>query len=242
MSIKLKISIFILLICSLSSFCQEYSISGLILDSTTNLPIPYSTVEIIGKGKGTVSNSSAIFSFSFTSDNNSDTLLFKALGYYDKSIQIQKIQFDSINTIPLKPKMYSLREVSISPQSDVSKTTIRGNYCKKTKSCFYMQNWMQIAVYIENDDNSCEIIDNVSFYIFKPGKTRTPFRIRIYAVDSISGYPGDDLLKDNLIVKPKKKGWFAKPQHQPVFQVRISTSPHFTPSGYRIYYNNIIRI
>lgn len=210
MPIKLKILIIAFLFCSLSSLCQEYSISGLIRDSITNLPIPYSTVEIMRKGKGTASNSSAIFTFSITSDNISDTLLFKVLGYIDKSIQMQKFQFDSTNTISLKPKIYPLQEVTVSPQTGFSQTRILGNYDKKVYGGWRMQNWMQIAVYIENDDNSNVIIDNVSFYIRKDGNPRTPFRIRIYAVNSISGNPGKDILKENLIVKPKKSGWFTK--------------------------------
>ena len=244
MLIKLKIIIIAILVCSLSSLCQEYSISGLIRDSTTNQPIPYSTVEIMGKGKGTATNSSAFFSFSFTSDNINDTLLFRALGYYDKSIQMQKLQFDSTNTISLKPKIYPLQEVTVSHQSDISQTRVLGNYDKKVYSGWHMQNWMQVAVYIENDDNSSAIIDNVSFYIRKEGKPRTPFRIRIYAVDSISGNPGEELLKENLIVKPKKSGWFTKDVSK--YQINVPINGYFVAmewinAGKKYYYFTKIR-
>ena len=59
----------------------------------------------------------------------------------------------------------------------------------------------EVALYMPNNEKGEGIIKNVGFFITKNGKPKTPFRVRIYAMND---KPTDDLLNMNVIITAKK--------------------------------------
>jgi hypothetical protein len=85
-----------------------------------------------------------------------------------------------------------------------------GNHKRIPSGSFYLDtHGQQTAFYIQNETKKSGSLQSVSFYLSKKGNTDAPFRVHIYAPDSISGKPGVELLPEIVIMKPDHgKGWF----------------------------------
>jgi hypothetical protein len=193
---------------------QNIVLSGQIFDETTGESIPYTTIEIFEKEIGTAANSNGIFSLQLPNDFINQTLSISALGYSKKEIQINN-EFDIKNcSIYLEPQIYTLPEFTFRDLSGQTEQLGNIPVDKEFGGIFSGSSiGKQVAVYMKTQTNYPAIIKSVSFHIEK--KTRgfkranTPFRIRIYGVDTISRGPGQDLIIEDLIVSgPKKGGWF----------------------------------
>jgi hypothetical protein len=193
---------------------QNIVLSGQIFDETTGESIPYTTIEIFEKEIGTAANSNGIFSLQLPNDFINQTLSISALGYSKKEIQINN-EFDIKNcSIYLEPQIYTLPEFTFRYLSGQTEQLGNIPVDKEFGGIFSGSSiGKQVAVYMKTQTNYPAIIKSVSFHIEK--KTRgfkranTPFRIRIYGVDTISRGPGQDLIIEDLIVSgPKKGGWF----------------------------------
>lgn len=64
-------------------------ISGIITDSETGEALPYATIGIISKGKGTVTNEDGEFGLKITRDCIDDSLRVSYLGYYNRKILVK---------------------------------------------------------------------------------------------------------------------------------------------------------
>lgn len=67
-----------------------YNLSGIITDAVNGQPLPYATIGIKSRGKGTISNYEGEFSLRLTSDFLNDTLLISYLGYYNRIIPVNQ--------------------------------------------------------------------------------------------------------------------------------------------------------
>jgi hypothetical protein len=68
-----------------------YQISGVVSDKESGEPLPYVTLGIYKKGKGTVSNSSGRFGFKVTSEELGDSLKISHLGFKNMIIPIRAL-------------------------------------------------------------------------------------------------------------------------------------------------------
>jgi hypothetical protein len=64
-------------------------ITGLILDAETSEPLPFATIALKNKGRGTVSNNNGEFGLKITSDFANDTLSVSYLGYVGREIPLK---------------------------------------------------------------------------------------------------------------------------------------------------------
>ena len=87
------------------------TIRGLVLDSTDNSTLPFSTISIFNKGVGTISNLDGEFNFKINEDYFADTLVISHLGYEPLLLRISEI--DTNRTFKLKTKTISLQEILI---------------------------------------------------------------------------------------------------------------------------------
>jgi len=96
---------------SASGFSQENSIeiSGHVLDTQTNLPIPYATIYNKTNQSGTITNDDGYFKLAQLSVN--DTLVFSFVGYEKLQIVVSKPLINY--TFSLQPKTEILGEFVI---------------------------------------------------------------------------------------------------------------------------------
>lgn len=91
-------------------------VTGKILDNETSEPLPFATVALKNKGKGTVSNINGEFGLKITPDFLNDTLSISFLGYLRKEIPV-KNAFGANFTIPMKREYISIPEIIIRNQN-----------------------------------------------------------------------------------------------------------------------------
>jgi hypothetical protein len=65
-------------------------ISGIITDDETNEPLPFATIGILSKGKGTVSNNNGEFVLKITRDCINDSLSVSYVGYFIRKIPVKE--------------------------------------------------------------------------------------------------------------------------------------------------------
>ncbi len=98
--VKVFLSVFFISIC----FNSEAQVSGVILDHSTEAPIPFVNIWVSGKMNGTTSDKSG--AFSLPSLSPSDTIVFSSAGYMSKRVaaneDIAKVLLEK-NVIALRP-------------------------------------------------------------------------------------------------------------------------------------------
>jgi hypothetical protein len=91
-------------------------ISGIITDSETGEALPYATIGIISKGKGTVTNEDGEFGLKITRDCIDDSLRVSYLGYYNRKILVRQAIDNNFN-IKMMREYISIPEIIIRNQA-----------------------------------------------------------------------------------------------------------------------------
>lgn len=89
-----------------------YMVAGTILDDESGEPLPYATIEITNKGKGTVTNSNGDFNLKISRDCITDTLTVSYIGFLRRKIPIKKALGNNF-TIRMKREFVSIPEIII---------------------------------------------------------------------------------------------------------------------------------
>ncbi|MBL7111225.1 MAG: carboxypeptidase-like regulatory domain-containing protein [Bacteroidales bacterium] len=109
MSIRIA---FVLSFISIVSSAQDYwQISGIVTNSETLKPLPYTNIRILNKSLGTISNQQGRFIIRLPVEFRSDTLTFSYLGFKKQILPLGQVTTDSI-IISLQPEVYELKEVT----------------------------------------------------------------------------------------------------------------------------------
>lgn len=90
-------------------------ITGVIIDDETSEPLPYATIALVNRGKGTVSNNNGEFGINITPDLLNDTLSVSYLGYYGRNVAVKKAVGNNF-TIAMKREFISIPEIIIRNQ------------------------------------------------------------------------------------------------------------------------------
>ena len=177
---------------SISALAQ---LKGIVKDSITGKPISYVNISVQNENLGTTSEENGEFTIDVT--DKSKRLIFSALGYEKKTINISKL-----SEVKLKPTAFALDEVII-----VKK------YETRQKEIGIEENTI-----FEAFDNGPRI--DVKFFPYFPSYKKTKFikqvviftdskideatfKIHFYSLDS-NGFPGDELLGKDFIVSVSK--------------------------------------
>lgn len=87
-------------------------ITGKIVDDETSEPLPYATIALKNKGKGTVTNINGDFGLKIIPDYFNDTLFVSYLGYQGREIPVKNV-FGNNFTISMKREFVSIPEIII---------------------------------------------------------------------------------------------------------------------------------
>lgn len=115
-----------------SAFQKIGSVSGKITDEDTGEPLPYATVAITNKGKGTVTNFNGEFVLKISPDMYEDTLSVSFLGYKGRMIPVQQALGGALS-LSMRREYFPIPEIIIRnqiPQEILTKTRhyIQRNY------------------------------------------------------------------------------------------------------------------
>jgi hypothetical protein len=188
------------------SFAQT-SIKGTVIDKKTNEPIPFSSVGIIGKTMGTVSNENGYFELVLKEINETDSLKISAIGYQSKSYTVKQAKNFTAEKIYLNESAVLLNEVVIKPSKTITKVLGNKNY-NKNISCSFQgvdNNYkgVQAAIKANNKKGRVVWIENFNFFISKNDAADSAmFRLNFYKEDK-NGMPGENILRQPIVFKTK---------------------------------------
>ncbi|GAB3196785.1 hypothetical protein ABID22_003473 [Pontibacter aydingkolensis] len=196
------------------TFAQAVKISGKVLDTTTQQPVPYANIGIAGKEIGTVANNSGEFSFKVDTKDlpSSGSIIVSCVGYESIELPIN-INASKPYLVELKQESFNIAEVSIKPRKLKKKVLGKNDREYLTSTLFF-------TVYDEVDDKLGRELGNIiklsgqeclvkdfNFYINHNQFERIKLRLNLYAV--VDGLPDKSILNQDIIFElgDKQKGW-----------------------------------
>ena len=111
---RLSTILLIFFFCSCQLYSQGYIfISGNVIDSVTQKPIPYVHITVKNRGLGVVSNENGEFEIQIQEKYGQDSLLFSAIGYYSLNISITDISPKENFIACLQQRIYTIFETKV---------------------------------------------------------------------------------------------------------------------------------
>lgn len=177
--------------CSLSA-----QIKGVVKDSLTGKPIPYTNIWVANENIGTTSEEDGTFTLNITDQNKN--LIFYASGFEKKTIKASKTL-----VVNLKPKVYEIEAVVVTSKSKNTKIIEIG----KTNNDIYQSfdNGPRIDTKFfpySSAYKKMKFIKSVSIETDSRIENAT-IKIHFYSVDA-NGFPGEEMLDKDFIVTVEK--------------------------------------
>lgn len=134
-----------------------------------------------------------------------DSILIKALGFYDKKISVENLFTNKEYRIYIEPRIYNLKEVVINPE-EVSHKTI-GIYKRKPSGSWARSNGNMIAIKLFDYRKAKHLISCLYFFVTEATNFNSKFRIHVFNSD-IFGKPNQQILIDSVATSsPLKNQW-----------------------------------
>jgi len=192
---RTRITLILSLLFPLTLFSQ---ISGIIIDKTTNKPIPYSNIWVKNEFLGTTSDFNGNFNLNDSLINRN--LIISAIGYETQEFNINKKSIQ----ILLVQKTYEIEEVVIKPVKKKSK--VIAQFKESEIEHYYSSGarpWIAARYFKYNSKyKETPFIEHIKIMTMSYSDTAI-FGLRFLSVNE-TGKPSDDLLSELIIIRPKK--------------------------------------
>jgi len=90
-------------------------LTGIVIDSESEEPLPFATIALKNEGKGTISNSNGEFGLKISPENYDDTISVSYLGYYSREIPLRQSLGNNFK-IAMRSEFISIPEIIIKNQ------------------------------------------------------------------------------------------------------------------------------
>lgn len=201
----------ILMCCQPPLHSQSTTLSGRLFDAESNEPVGYVSIGIPGSSTGTVAAPDGSFELVVPAGVQ-DSVVFSCIGYDRRIVSLADLATSHGAGIGLQPALLMLREVVISPSKEME-TEVLG--MEKTGTTMAVNFAINNRI---NQNLGSEIgrrfkikkaaqLESFRFFVSANNFDTVQFRVNVYALDKEN--PGDNLLRDNIIVTlaGKTKGW-----------------------------------
>lgn len=187
----------------------QTKITGTVKDETTQQPIPFASIGIMGTYYGSLSDENGKFELKIPPINNNDTIRISAIGYKNLSLTKKEMENKKENLYFLSPVVYDLTEVKIKPKKLRYKILGTSKYSATNCTAFMGkdENWKgeQAAILANNNETVRVYLESFGFYIINNAYSDSlQFRIMLYEVGE-KGYPGKTFLKKPILFKTAVK-------------------------------------
>ncbi|PTX12242.1 carboxypeptidase-like protein [Pontibacter mucosus] len=204
----------LLLFVSTSIHAQALRISGRVVNTTTQQPIPYANIGIAGKAIGTVATASGDFAFTVKEGQlaSTDKLVASCVGYESMVIALDAGKLEVLQ-ISLKPQVVEIAEVKV--QTGKPRKKVLG---KDDRAFFTHYNFYTVHDTAAHDRLGREVgnfiklskacyVNDFNVYVGWSEFTSVKFRLNIY--DVVDDLPGESLLQEDVIFEAKgsNPGW-----------------------------------
>ncbi len=199
--LKSKKYIFItvlLLLATSAAFAGRRSFYGRII-SPSGVGLPMAIIESKDHTYRFQANVNGVFKFKADEDSI-DFFIFSAQGFVPKDFLVEDLPEDSI-IIELKKKENNLEMVTVGAHGrGVVEATAGDRKGNNTGGCYFTI-YDEIALYLPMEKNTLGILQEVGAFIAKGGASDNDFRIHIYAKDSATGAPAEEITDTVVVVK-----------------------------------------
>ncbi len=89
------------------------TISGVVIDKETLLPLPYASIGIKNRNIGAIADRTGQFSINISQAGNSDLVIISSIGYESINMSIKDFNLNGTNRIIVQPKIRELEEVVV---------------------------------------------------------------------------------------------------------------------------------
>jgi hypothetical protein len=196
---------FIFIFMSLAGSAQTINFSGKLLDAVSNKPIVFANLSFLKTNLGISSLEDGTFNLEIAEKLLKGKVHISSLNYSDTVVFVEKLQQ---KTLYLKPISFLLDEVVVSRKvstertiGEVKKSKVKIVISGTTDAPFTVARYFKFKKEYKNTP----YLKNITIFLSKYDKRKAKFKVRIYSKDSITGFPNEDLIKDNLIVSVGKK-------------------------------------
>lgn len=194
------------MLCSTSLFGQKIVCKGSLLDEDNKQPVVYAAISFMDRKYGTSSLEDGSFSLEISKKDLDKKIHISCLNYKDTVVLARDLMNE---VIYLHPKVFALEEIYVSKKmkKEVPVDVYKRKDIKTAFGATKGNPWIITKFFkYQKSYNETPYIKDVTVYLGswlmrKKGK----FRLRFYAVDTLSGAPKHDLIRDNIIVTTKKK-------------------------------------
>lgn len=104
-------SLILLLIISLGLEAQDNMVSGIVIDSLTQEPLPFTNIGVVGRELGSISNDEGRYTLSLEKVNPTDTVFFSFVGY--QNVRFTVAQLLNNSTVRLFENAVQLSDFSV---------------------------------------------------------------------------------------------------------------------------------
>ena len=211
---KTLLTSLIIIFSSFLSFGQK-TIVGKILSQTSKEPIPFANIGVVNSNAGTLSNLDGTFSIIIPQKLITDSITFRSLGFYGKSISILQLESKKEFTVYLNEKATLLSTVIITAKKIKYKKIELGNsvYTSGNYEPDTTYAGRSVALLIDTKNIPTQksfpvYLKKASLRIFRNNFDSFKFRVRINKYDSLTGKPGVDLIDQSIIEESSmQSGW-----------------------------------
>lgn len=169
---------------------------GVVLNALTEEPIPFVLVTSADKSFGVRTNTEGYFLF----PPRYDTLLLSAPGYQPN--RITDFGADTLvvwmveNPLVVQPIPFNYTTRPTLEMEGMRHKRSQGRFASCDSTSL-----PEMALYIPGPAHQRAILHKVYVHVMRKGRQRSPFRVRIYR--NQNGRPGDNLLDESLVVRPR---------------------------------------
>jgi len=196
---------FVCLIVASSLNAQSIRVEGYVLDANTKEPIPFVNLSFLNTLKGTSTDESGHFFIDIPEVLLEKDVHISSLGYEEKVLK-GKILSETTN-IYLDEESFELDEVVLSEVwGDSEVLNPISSYSLTSGFSSSSTPWV-LALYFPNIGANQKVIEKVMVFLQQQSgdlKSESKFRLRVYNIDPDTGAPGEDLLRENVILNTQE--------------------------------------
>jgi hypothetical protein len=178
------------------------SISGIVFETNSKIPVAYVNIGIVGKDIGTVSDQNGKYTLQINPKYYNDTLKFSCIGYRTYSVKVSDFVKMNETNVKLEKRVYNMPEVVVRPKTLKQKTLGITTKNKAIAGCFMDSiHGYEVGVLMKNKNRA--FLKEVNLNIIYCTYDTIFYRINIYK--ALGNMQFENILTNPIYIKSSKQ-------------------------------------
>ena len=174
---------FLLILLSICSYGQNI-VKGNIVNTNSNVPIPFTNIYIKNTSIGVVSNNEGLFEINIPQKYTKDTLVFSFMGFETYEVNIAKLTTAGSQIIKLKPSTINLNQVTINVKAlsvnKIVKQAFANYYKNFPDKPFIEKGFLR---YTEKTKTAYKWLVEAAIEVYDPGFNKPSKKIKLNIIE-----------------------------------------------------------